>query len=243
MKKDYEEYILYGLVIIVIATLIINIGSFFGFNVVTMSATSAEIKSIEKPLPSFSKPRMTSFDLSLAKKNMDNDGDGKCDFCGMPVEMCIDSGQLQCNMDPKATIGDLGSAHIHADFKVFKNNQVINFADPKYYMKSSFVHVDDNQNKEDASSVLHMHATGVPLWLFFESIGMKFGTDCFTVDSGTRYCNNAEKSLKFYVNGKVNNEFGDYIFNDLDKILISYGDKDEGVSNQLDSVSNNAKNH
>ena len=196
---------------------------------------------------------LTAFDVGLAKQFMDKDNDGKCDVCGMDVQLCMDSGQIQCNMDSKSSIGVLGSQHVHADWKIYVNGKVLDnsFLEPLAMdmskmdnkLTSSFIHLDKGAPApEKTGDVLHMHATGVPLWLFFESIGMKFEKDCFTVDTGVKYCNNAEKSLKFYVNGKENNEFGNYVFNDLDKILISYGDKGEDVSNQLDSVSDNAKN-
>ncbi|MBS3100726.1 hypothetical protein J4204_01185, partial [Candidatus Woesearchaeota archaeon] len=63
-----------------------------------------------------------------------------------------------------ANIGALGSQHIHADFKIFINGNSINFADDKHYMKSNIIHLDNQQNKEDASGLIHMHATGVPFW-------------------------------------------------------------------------------
>lgn len=38
------------------------------------------------------------------------------------------------------------------------------------------------------------------------------------------------------------NEFENYVFNDLDKILISYGNEDE-LKNQFASITGFAKNH
>ncbi len=107
-------------------------------------------------------PKMTgmslsSFDRELAKQFMDKNGDGRCDACGMPV------GQLQCSMDPKSTIGILGSQHVHADFKVYVNGNSIDFNKKEYFMKSSFMHVDPSPDNDEASGTLHMHATGVPL--------------------------------------------------------------------------------
>ena len=171
-----------------------------------------------------SRMSLTSFDIELAKQFMDKDNDGKCDACGMPVEQCIDSGQLQCNMDPKSTIGILGSEHIHADIKVFINGNSINLANEKYYMKSSFLHLDDQQNKEDASGVLHMHATGVPLWIFFESIELEF-----------------PQVMKAYVNGKEISDYKNYVFNDLDKILITDGIG--SFEEQLNSITDFSKEH
>jgi len=71
-------------------------------------------------------------------------------------------------------------------------------------MKNPFIHLDNNANSDDANSVLHMHAANVPLWLFFKSIGM-----------------NASKDSNFYLNGKKVDSLDNYVFQPLDKILIS----------------------
>ncbi len=194
----------------------------------------------------FSKSAFTPFDIELAKKFMDKDNDGKCDTCGMLIDDCIASGMMQCSMDSKAEIGVLGSAHIHANLKVYINGKALDLAKQEYYMKSMMMHLDEHPNPDDAGSVLHMHAKGVPLWIFLESIGMKFDNDCFVTDNGNgrKYCNDGENRLRFYVNGAENAEFGDYIFDDGDKILITYGDETkEDIMQQLASIADFSKNH
>jgi hypothetical protein len=111
-------------------------------------------------------------------------------------------------------------------------------------MKSSFLHVDNNQNFEDASSVLHMHATNVPLWVFFRSIGMDLSKECLIIDNVQKFCNTGKSILKFYVNEKPSNDVENYVFNDNDKILVSYGDESgEELIKQINSVTDYAKNH
>lgn len=138
----------------------------------------------------------------------------------------------------------LGSAHNHADMKVFVNGQQLNFAKSEYYMKSRLLHVDNNQNLEDAGSVLHMHAKDVPTWWFFESLSMKLGKDSLTLADGQVFKNENGNTLKFYLNGKRVDELGNYVFQPLDKLLISFGpENDEGIQSQIDSVPNFAKDH
>lgn len=235
--KNKMNYMLYALIVFAISILIFTVLSFFN-----IQNTIAMDKEQGMNHQRMSNMQLTQFDTQLAKQFMDKDSDGRCDACGMDVNLCIQSGQLQCNMDPKSTIGVLGSAHIHADFKVFINGEPINFANEDYYMKSSFIHVDKSSNKEDSSGVLHMHATGVPLWMFFESIGGKFNQNCFAVGSG-EFCSSANKTVKFYVNGEINNAFGDYVFKDSDKILISYGDISENMEEQLKFVTDFSRSH
>ena len=100
--------------------------------------------------PEMSGMSLTPFDVKLAKEFMDKNNDGKCDSCGMPVDMCISSGQLQCNMDSKSTIGVLESQHIHADWKIYINGKALDLSDKAHMERiknnqpvSSFIHVDD----------------------------------------------------------------------------------------------------
>ena len=243
-KEKQREKIVTGFIYIVLV---------FGVVVLLFTAKSiffpAKAVVEEVTTNHFGLGSFTEYDLALAKELMDKDGDGICDVCGMDIDFCIESGQLQCNMGGKTgklNIGVLDKTkqkyHYHTDFKVYVNGKELNFNQEQFFVKSRFIHIE-NDVQGDTGKVLHMHTTGVPLWIFFDSIGMKFEADCFTLDTGIKYCNNAEKSLKFYVNGKENNEFGDYVFNEGDKILISYGDRSEDISSQLDSVTDNAKNH
>lgn len=233
------------LAVLLILTLVVLIGVLISSIFSTIEVFKIPKKEGNNAMPkTMSRMSLTGFDKELARQLMDQNNDGRCDVCGMPVEQCIDGGQLECSMDPNAKIGILGSQHIHADFKVFINGKTIDFSDNEYYMKSSFMHLDDNQNKQDASGVLHMHATGVPLWVFFKSIGMDFNKDCITLKNNEKFCNDGNKKLKFYVNGKPNSEFENYVFNNLDKILISYGNEsEEEINKQSTSITDFAKLH
>ena len=233
------------LFVIVVSGFLINqylmyrMGAFDTMNNPIVSTAASAMKSL-------STMKLTPFDVVLAKEHMDKNNDGICDTCGMPMQQCIDSGQLDCNMgnNPNA-IGILGSQHVHADFKVYVDGQPIDFAKPEYYMKSSFMHVDSNPNStEDASGVVHMHATKVPLNIFFRSLGMKLEKDSFTTADGQIYKTGNSKSLKFYLNGHKVDELGEYVFQPFDKILISYGpDNDPAIQKQIDSVTTFAKDH
>ncbi len=224
------------------------------FNIITLGTSQAASTTTQNVMGQrLTRMSLTSFDAALAKQFMDKDGDGRCDVCGMDVQICMDSGQIQCNMDSKSTIGILGSQHIHADWKVYINGKALdeNFFDAismdmsntQNGISSSFIHVDKGAPApEKTGDLLHMHATGVPLWIFFKSVGMDFNKDCLTLSDGQKFCSGNGKTLKFYVNGKPNNEWENYVFNNLDKILISYGDETD-LSQQLGSITDFAKNH
>ena len=138
-----------------------------------------------------------------------------------------------------APIGTLGSTHIHADFALFLDGKEFTPLGPKYFVKIPTVHVETGAG---AGSVMHMHATNVPLSFFFKSLGMTFNNQCFTLDNGKEYCNVGDKTLKMYVRHEggqweESKKFHTYVFQDLDQILITYGNEtDDEIRAQQDSV-------
>lgn len=255
MENNLNKILIYGTVAIVAAALIFSFWSLLNLNEEAEKTPKSEAKAGATAAPQMgarlSKMSLTGFDVALAKEFMDKDNDGKCDVCGMDVDLCIGSGQLQCNMDPKSTIGVLGSQHIHANWKVYIDKKLLDFSPFAMDMSnmnanitSSFIHVDKGAPPpEKTGDVLHMHAKGVPLRLFFRSVGGDFNETCLTFPASGQFCNSESKTLKFYVNGKPNSEFGDYVFKDLDKILISYGNAEASVQTELNSITDFAKSH
>lgn len=203
-----------------------------------------------------SRMKLTPFDVVLAKERMDANNDGMCDVCGMPIEQCIDSGQVDCNMgNHKNTIGVLGSQHIHMDWKIYINGQTLDrtffeplamdMSKPTKSTTSSFIHVDQGARlPEQTGDVLHMHATNVPLWVFFRSVGMKLDKDSLTLADGRVLKSENGKTLKFYLNGTKVDDLTNYVFQDHNKLLISFGpENDPGVEQQLASITNFSQAH
>lgn len=145
-----------------------------------------------------------------------------------------------------AAIGPLGSTHIHADFAVFLDGKQITPLGHEYFVRSRFVHVESGSGE---GTVIHMHATNVPMNFFFKSLGMEFTQDCFKTDTDAQYCNSADKTLKMYVknrngNWELNSDYGNYVFKDLDKILITYGNETpEQIKAQQEQVTSFSKDN
>ncbi|MEK6954755.1 MAG: hypothetical protein AABX01_07115 [Candidatus Micrarchaeota archaeon] len=138
-------------------------------------------------------------------------------------------------------LGLLGDVHEHAGFKVYLDGEQFNFTNGKYMseegdLRSNFVHLHDMNGE-----ILHKHVSGIRLKEFFGSIGMVFNSTCFVTDEKKAYCNSEGKTLKFFVNGGQNLQFGEYEFKDLDKLLISFGGESKAdIALQLASISDNA---
>ena len=247
LKVDATTILLISILVITIGLLVYTI-----FPTIDFFKNKKEQQITANTPARMSRMSLTSFDKQLARQLMDANNDGRCDVCGMPVEQCIDAGELQCNMGINSQMGVLGSQHIHADWKIYINGKAMDFSDKSHMERmrtnqpvSSFIHVDSGAPApEKTGDALHMHATRIPLWVFFSSVGMDFNKECITLENKEKLCNDGNKKLKFFVNGKENNEFEDYVFNDLDRILISYGSENNGqIRNQLDSITDFAKIH
>ena len=150
------------------------------------------------------------------------------------VAIAIAYGVYTYTQNPPRTVnfGAVGSTHEHAAFKLFINGQSIDFSQPKYQVKSQYIHFEGGDG-----NTIHKHATGVDIDFLFETIGIKFTSECLTMDNGTQYCNEGSNTLKFFVNGGRNNMYNNYVLKDNDKILISYGaEEQQQIDEQLKTV-------
>lgn len=129
-------------------------------------------------------------------------------------------------------VGVVGSTHTHQGLKVYLDGVPVDFSQPQYQVRSRAAHFEGGDG-----NTLHTHAVGVSLGFLFNTLGMSFDPNCFILDNGDEFCNNGEKTLKFFVNGQQNDEFQYYQTRESDHILISYGDEsEEEIKQQLDSV-------
>lgn len=133
---------------------------------------------------------------------------------------------------PGQNFGPLGSEHVHAAFAMKINGEKWDFSQEKYQVQSQYIHVENNDG-----NTLHRHATGVPVGEFFSSLGMNVTDSCFTLENKTSYCSNGNSNLEFYINGNKTNSIANHVFNEDDRILIVYGNKNAMETQQdLDSL-------
>jgi hypothetical protein len=152
-----------------------------------------------------------------------------------------DSGQASTG-----SMGAVGSTHIHADLGLYLDGQEITPLPLRYFVRHAAIHVESG---DGAGSVVHMHSTNTPLGFFFRTLGMSFNNECFRLDNGREYCSGEGKTLKMYVkhfdgDWQESRQFHTYVFEDLDKILITYGDETpEEIQAQQDSVTDFSKDN
>ena len=122
--------------------------------------------------------------------------------------------------------GTLGSEHVHASFLAKLHGDIFSFSGPAYQIKSSWQHFEAGDG-----TTIHRHATGVTLGFLFESMRIGLDDDCFAYQASAggerRFCTDENFSLKFYVNHQPVPNLTEYVFEDGDRILLSYGGEEK----------------
>ena len=128
--------------------------------------------------------------------------------------------------------GILGDEHVHSSLLTKLHGDTFDFSSPAYQIKSSWIHFE----AQDGATI-HRHSTGVALGFLFESLNIILDDECYAF-KGTggqmQFCSNEDYSLKFFVNHEPVPNLTEYVFEDGDKILISYGgETQEQIDAQL----------
>lgn len=157
--------------------------------------------------------------------------------------------------------------HTHADFAVYINGERFDFSDPKYMSNPpqetdqqsllptlllSKAYAHEGAEGEHAKgreylhlhdgngNVIHRHKPGLTLDDFFVSIGFHMTQQCFVLDDGSEVCPQNGKKWQMFVNEQEIPWNPAYVFEDLDRILLTYGATDEQIQEQLSVLSDDA---
>jgi hypothetical protein len=118
-------------------------------------------------------------------------------------------------------LGKAGSFHGHASLLLFIGNKPMNFCESRFMLRSPFVHFEDNN-----CQVVHSHATGVTLPVFFKTIGVELTSACIALPfNNERHCNNGKDRLRVVINTKEVSidELPYYELQNNDHILVNFG--------------------
>ena len=157
------------------------------------------------------------------------------------------TGYLFMTMDASAPgappgAGKLGGEHEHASLLERIFGDKFDFAVPSYQIKSSWIHFEESDG-----TTIHRHASGVTLGYLFDSLNIgidyvdKVNEDtnkkCFIFPDGRQFCDNEDYRLKFYINHVEQQSIYNYVLEDGDRILITYGNETpEQIEEQLIEV-------
>ena len=125
--------------------------------------------------------------------------------------------------------GKLGDAHEHASLLVRIFGDKFDFSVPSYQIKSSWIHFEESDG-----TTIHRHSTGVELGYLFDTLNIGIDSECYRFPDGRQFCTNEDYSLKYYINNQIVDNISNYVFEDGDRILISFGNETpEQIEEQL----------
>ena len=125
--------------------------------------------------------------------------------------------------------GKLGGEHVHASLLVRIFDDKFDFSVPSYQIKSSWIHFEESDG-----ITIHRHASGVTLGYLFDSLNIGIDSDCYAFPDGRQFCTNEDYSLKYYLNHQLVKDINDYVIQDDDRILITFGNETpEQIEEQL----------
>ena len=125
--------------------------------------------------------------------------------------------------------GKLGDEHEHASLLVRIFGDKFDFTSPAYQIKSSWIHFEESDG-----TTIHRHSSGVTLGYLFDTLNIGIDTECYKFPDGRHFCSNEDYSLKYYVNHRLVNDINDYVLEEGDRILITYGSETpEQIEEQL----------
>lgn len=125
------------------------------------------------------------------------------------------------HLDMQHSHGD--DFHVHADFLVILNGTIMNFSREEFMSDlHNELHRDVHLHDMNGN-VIHFHEENITLDIFFTSLNMTFNETCFITHENISYCQDDFNSLHMFVNGVENTQMQEYVAEDLDQILIIFG--------------------
>jgi len=125
--------------------------------------------------------------------------------------------------------GRLGGEHEHASLLVRIFDDKFDFSVPSYQIKSSWIHFEESDG-----TTIHRHASEVTLGYLFDSLNIGIDSECYSFPDGRQFCTNEDYSLKYYLNHQLVDDINDYVIQDNDRILITFGNETpEQIEEQL----------
>lgn len=140
--------------------------------------------------------------------------------------------------------------HTHADFAIWIGEEKLDFTDDKYmsgvsYDEQSHDHADEYHHlhlhlHDNVGHVLHRHKPGLDLGTFLASLDLQMSDACLGIDDGRSVCNQNAKKWRMFVNGEEVAFSAEYVFEDLDQILLSYGADADLLKAQFKNMTDDA---
>lgn len=119
-----------------------------------------------------------------------------------------------------------------AGFTIYTNGTFRIFTAVMYHNLSEDVFIQAGN-----PNIVHVKKVGTTWNDFFKTLPFKLTKDCLITGTKQTFCTNENGALKFYLNGKREDDLLSKEIQDRDRALITYGNEDEEqIKNQLQQV-------
>ena len=121
---------------------------------------------------------------------------------------------------------------IKASFAIFTNGTFRVFTSVMYHNLSEDVYIS-----AENPHIVRVKKTSITWGDFFDSLPMELDAICLTTGTGQTFCSGTSETLKFYINGKFDEEALGREIGEGDQLLVSFGDEtDSEIEEQLKQI-------
>ncbi len=114
-----------------------------------------------------------------------------------------------------------------AAFAIFTNGIFRVFTAAMYHRRSGDVYIEETN-----PNIIKIKKAGVTWDDFFKTLPFTLTHECLTTGTKETFCTNANKTLRFYLNGVLKTTVLDGVIHHSDKLLVSYGNEEEPIISQ-----------
>jgi len=100
------------------------------------------------------------------------------------------------------------------------------FGHSNYQMKDPHIFFADG-------NLIHRYHEDTTMKLLFNSVNIGIDDQCYVFPDGRSFCTNDDYSLKYFINGKSVSGIRDYVIQDNDRILITFGGETDKEISEL----------
>src|SRR3989344_516440 len=136
------------------------------------------------------------------------------------------------SIDSNLSIGSDNKIDKQASFAIFTNGTFRVFTASMYHNLSQDVFIEGSN-----PNIVKIKKEGITWNDFFQTLPFKIAKDCLTTGTGQTFCTGQNGTLKFYLNGRLEQEALDKKIEQGDKLLISFGNEaDSQIQTQIEKI-------
>lgn len=124
--------------------------------------------------------------------------------------------------EPTASVAPITGTVARASFLIYTNGFQRTFDEPMYWNRSDAAFITETN-----PAIIIIKKPYTTWTTFFGSLPFKLSKECLFTGTQQTFCNSDHKELTFYLNGEKVTDLFERTIHDGDKLLVSYGNKND----------------